>query len=148
MVVMYFIFQPQRQGVNPFKSKPGTSPKQRALRVKPGEWRGWPHRVGTHARQGGRGCRRWLGRLHPVDGNQGAYRARKLVGGMCFVLVALFLSFRMICHIPSGVARHLPFILFYFIFYYFICLFPLSIVFSLSSMYLDCWRVVRCANRF
>ena len=35
------------------------------------------HRVGTHARQEGRECRRWLGRLHPVNGKQGAYRATK-----------------------------------------------------------------------
>ena len=35
------------------------------------------HRVGTHARQEGWECPRWLGRLHPVNGNQGAYRATK-----------------------------------------------------------------------
>ena len=35
------------------------------------------HRVGTHARQEGRQCRRRQGRLRPVNGNQGAYRATK-----------------------------------------------------------------------
>lgn len=34
------------------------------------------HRVGTHTRQEGRECRRWLGWLHPVNGNQGANRTR------------------------------------------------------------------------
>ena len=29
------------------------------------------YRVGTHARQEGWECRRWLGRLHPANGNQG-----------------------------------------------------------------------------
>ena len=35
------------------------------------------HSVGTQARQEGWECRRWLGRLHPVNGNQGTYRATK-----------------------------------------------------------------------
>ena len=33
------------------------------------------HRAGTHARRKRRECRRWLGRVHPVNGNQGVYRA-------------------------------------------------------------------------
>ena len=33
--------------------------------------------VGMHARQEGRECRRGLGRLHPANGNQGAYWATK-----------------------------------------------------------------------
>ena len=41
------------------------------------------HRVGTHARQEGHECRCQLGRLHPVNRNQGAYRATQL--GATFV---------------------------------------------------------------
>ena len=33
------------------------------------------HSVGLHAQQEGLECRRWLGWLHPANGNQGAYRA-------------------------------------------------------------------------
>ena len=38
------------------------------------------HRVRTHARQEGRECRHWLGQLHPVNRNQGVYRATKQRG--------------------------------------------------------------------
>ena len=47
-----FSFEAQRQGIHPYKSKAGTSPQRRALRVQPGEWRGWPPRgyAGTTGR--------------------------------------------------------------------------------------------------
>ena len=36
------------------------------------------HSVGTHARKEGWECRRWLGRLNPVNGNQGAYLGNEM----------------------------------------------------------------------
>ena len=54
----------------------GASPQQIALHGSLGSLEAG-HRVGTHARQEGWKCRRWLGRLHLVNGNQGAFWANQ-----------------------------------------------------------------------